>query len=78
MPGRNGAVPRGPALPMARTLPVRSSRHPEDATHVSDWRIPAALTQRPPDTDPLVEPAGPAWDSAGVGQVPAPIPPPER
>lgn len=47
------------AAPAAlRALPVRSPRRrPEDAAHVSDGGIPAALTQRP---DPLIEPAGPA------------------
>ena len=79
MPGRNGAVARGPAPPMARTLSVRSPRRrPKDAAHVSDGGFAAALTQRLPDADPLVEPAGPAWDSVGAGQLPAPVPAPDR
>ena len=78
MPKRNGAGTHGPAPPMARTLPVRSHRRTEDAAHVGDGWIPAALTQRPPDADPLVEPTGAAWDSAGAGQLPAPVPAPER
>ena len=78
MPGRNGAVARGPAPPMAPTLPLRSRRRPTDAAHVSDGGIPAALTQRPPDADSLVEPAAPAWNSAGAGRLPAPVPAPER
>ena len=79
MSGRNGTVARGPAPPMARTLPVQSHRRRlEDAVHLSDGGIPAALTERPPDADPLVEPAGPAWDSAGAGQLPAPVPESER
>ena len=78
MPGRNGAVARGPTPPMARTLAVRSPRHPKDAAHISDCGIPAALTQRPSGVDPLVEPAGPGWDSAGSGQLPAPVPAPDR
>lgn len=73
MPGRNGAVARGPAPPIARTLPVRSPRCPEDAAHISDHGIPATLTRLPPDADPLVEQAGPAWDSAGAEQLPAPV-----
>ena len=80
MPGRNGAVARGPDPPMARTLPVRSPRPPTDPAHVSDGGIPAALTQRPPDADPIpmVELAGPAWDKACAGQLPPPIPAPDR
>lgn len=78
MPGRNAAVTRGLASPMAHRLPVGSPRRPEDAAHLSDGGIPAALTQRHPDADPLVEPAGPAGDSAGAGQPPAPIPAPDR
>lgn len=78
MPGRNGAVARGPAPPIARTLPLRSRQHPEDAAHVSDRAILAALTQRPLGADPLVERAGPAWDSAGAGQLPAPVLTPDR
>lgn len=79
MPGRKGAAAHGPATPMARTLRVRSLRRgPPDAVHVSDGGIPAALTERPPDADPLIDPAGPAWDSAGAGQLPAPVPAPER
>lgn len=78
MPERNGAVARGLAPPMARTLPVRFPRHPTDAVHVSDGGIPAALTRHAPDADPLVEPAGPARDSAGAGQLPAPVPAPDR
>ena len=78
MPGRNGAIARSPSFPMACTLPVRSLRRPEDAAQVSDDGIPATLTQRPPDADPLVEPAGPGWDSAGSGQLPARVPTPDR
>lgn len=79
MPKPKGAVARGPATPMARTLPVRSRRRRlEDATHVSDGGIFAALTGRPPDAPPLAKSAGPAWDSAGAGQLPAPAPAPER
>ena len=78
MPGRNGAVARGPAPPIARTLPALSPRSSEDAAHLSDGGIPPALTQRPPDADPPIEPASPAWDSAGIGQLPAPVPAPER
>ena len=78
MPGGNGAVIRSPTPPMAHPLPVRSPRRPGDAAHVGDDGIPAALTERPLDTDPLVEPAGPAWDSAGARQLPAPAPVPDR
>ena len=79
MPGRKGAVARGRATPMARPLPVRSRRRRlEDAAHVSDGGIFAALTEPPPDADPLVEPAGPAWYSAGAGQLAAPVPAPEK
>ena len=79
MPGRKGAVARHPATPMARTLPVRSRRRRlEDAAHLSDGGIFVALTERPPDADSLVEPAGPAWYSAGAGQLAAPVPAPER
>ncbi|MDE0394864.1 MAG: hypothetical protein OYK82_08820 [Gammaproteobacteria bacterium] len=79
MPGRKRAVARGPATPMARTLPVRSRRRRlEDAAHVTDGGIFAALTERPLDADPLVEPAGPAWYSVGAGQMAAPVPAPER
>lgn len=75
MPGRNGAVARSPALSMARTLPVRSPRRPDNAAYVSDGRIPTALTQYPPDADPVVESA---WDSARAGQLPTPVPAPDR
>ena len=79
MPGLKGAVARGPAAPMARPLPVRSPRRRlEVAARVSDGGIFAALTERPPDADPLVEPAWPVWDSAGAGQLPTPVPAPER
>ena len=78
MPRRNRTVARGPAPPMAFTLPVRSPRHPKDAAHIGDGGLPAALTQRPPDADPLVKPAGPAWDSAGAGQLPTSVPAPDR
>ena len=78
MPRRNGAVARGSAPPTARTLRVRAPRHPEDAAHVSDGGIPAALTQRRPDLEPLVEPAGPARDSTGASQLPAPVLAPDR
>ena len=79
MPNPKGAVARGPATPMARTLPVRSSRRRlEDTAHVSDGGIFAALTEHPLGADPLVEPAGPAWYSAGAGQLPAPVPESER
>ena len=64
---------------MARTLPARSPRRRvEDAARVSAGGLPAAPAERPPDAHPLVEPAGPAWDSAGAGQLPAPVPAPER
>ena len=79
MPKRKDAVCRGPATPLARTLPVRSPRRRlEGAAHVSNGGIFAALTDGPPDADPLVEPAGPAWDNAGAGQLPAPDPAPAR
>lgn len=65
MPGRNGAVARGPAPPIARTLPVLSPRSSEDAAHLSDSRVPVANTQRTADGDPL---AGPGWESAGSSQ----------
>ena len=79
MPGREGTVVRGPTPPMASTLPARSPRRRlEDAARVSDGGLPAALTELPPDAHPLVEPAGPAWDSAGAGPPPAPVPAPER
>ena len=78
MPDRNGAVVRGPAPPMARTRPVRSLRSSEDAADLGDGGNPAVLTQHPPDAVPLVEPAGFTWDSAGPGQVPAPVPTPDR
>ena len=77
MPGRNGAVARGPAPPIARTFPVRSPGCTEDGAQVSDDGIPEALTRRPPDMDPPVELAGPARDSAVAGQ-PTPVPPPDR
>lgn len=78
MPKRNGAVARGPALPAARRLPVRSPRCPADTAHLSDGGIPATLTRRPPDTGLLVGPVGAARDSAGAGELQAPIPPPDR
>ena len=80
MSERNGAAARRPAPPMARPLPVRSPRRrAQDPAHVSGGGIPAALTRRPPDADPLVDPAGgPAWKSAGAGQRPAPVAAPER
>ena len=78
MPRWNGAVARGPDPPMACALPVRSPRCSEDAAHINDGGIPAALTQRPPDADLLVEPTGPAWDSASAGPVPTPVPAPDR
>lgn len=78
MPGWNGAVNCGPAPPIAHTLPVLSPRSSEDAAHLSDGRVPATLTQRSPDADPPIEPAGPAGDSAGAGQLPAPVRAPDR
>ena len=79
MSERNGAAARRPPPPMARPLPVRSPRRrAQDPAHVSGGGIPAALTRRPPDAAPLDEPAGSAWNSAGAGQRPAPVPAPER
>ena len=67
------------AAPVALgALPVRSPRRrPEDAAHLGDGGIPAALTRLPPHADPPVEAAGPGWDSAGAGQRPAPVPAPD-
>ena len=48
------------------------------AVHVSDGGTPTALTHPPPDVDPRVESAGPVWDSTCAGQLPVPVPVPDR
>ena len=78
MRGRNGAAGRSSAHPPIAP-PIRSPWRTEDAAHVADGGIhTAALTERPPDADPLVELVGPAWNSAGAGQLPASVPAPDR